>query len=72
MDNETRTTIEKKVKFFFERKIPVHISKKCGTFHNGLILELAGDLIILEDEVYGSTPIHFFEILKIEKREEKR
>jgi len=68
---ETNELTKNKVRYFYDKKICVHITKKNGFFHNGMILEFAGDLIILDDEVNGATPIYFIEILEIEKRETK-
>jgi len=62
----------KRAEFFKGKNIAVHIVKKNGWFHNGLILDLEIDFLILKDEVDGETPIFFQEIIEIEKREEKR
>ena len=67
--NDKELIISKKSRLFFQNKISVHIKKHNGYFHNGLILELEGDLLILDDERSGSMPIYFMEILEIEKRE---
>lgn len=69
--NDNDKIIKEKVEFFKDNKIAVHIVKKDGRFHNGLILEHSGDLIILDDEVLGSMPIYFLEVKYIEKRKEK-
>jgi hypothetical protein len=60
-----------KVKYFFDNKISVHISKTNGFFNNGLILEYVEDYLIINDERNGPTPIYFIEIKDIEKRLEK-
>ena len=65
--------VKKKVNYFYEKKIPVHIEKNNGFVNNGLILELAGDMIILDDLKNGAMPIYFIEIKEIEpKRENKK
>ena len=69
---EINEITKKKVRYFFDNKIIVHIIKHNGFFHNGIILEIGGDLIILDDEKNGSMPIYFLEIKEIEKRENKR
>lgn len=69
--NDQELAIQKKAGYFFDNQISVHIKKKNGYFHNGFILEIQEDLIILGDEVDGSMPIYSVEILEIEKREEK-
>ena len=63
--------LRKKSRYFFDKKIPIHIKRDDGRFFNGLILETEGDLIILDDEVLGPMPIYFLEITLLEKREEK-
>ncbi len=68
---ELNELTKKKVEYFYHNKIRVHISKKNGFFHNGIILEFQSDLIILDDEKNGATPIYFLEILEIEKRKDK-
>jgi hypothetical protein len=60
-----------KVKYFFENKIMVHISKTNGFFHNGLILQYVEDYLIIDDDKNGAMPIYFIEIKDIEKRREK-
>ncbi len=72
MNEQELMILKRKVRYFFENKILVHIKKKNTYFHNGLILELEGDLLILDDERDGSMPIYFLEILEIEKREERK
>jgi hypothetical protein len=67
----TNELMRKKVNYFYKKKIPVHITKKNGFFNNGKILKVAKDMMILEDEVNGASPIYFIEILEIEKRKEK-
>ncbi len=70
--NEQELIILKKSQLFFQDRISVHIKKHNGYFHNGFILEIEGDLLILNDERSGAMPIYFMEILEIEKREEKK
>ena len=72
MNEEELITLKKKVRYFFQDRILVHIKKHNGYFHNGLILEIEGDLLILDDERDGAMPIYFMEILEIEKREERK
>ncbi len=61
--------LKKKVQYFYDNQIPVHIVKKNKWFHNGMILELEGDLLILDDEKKGAMPIYLIEIEEIEKKE---
>ena len=72
MNEQELTILKKKTEYFFENKILVHIRKHNGYFHNGLILELEGDLFILDDEKIGTMPIYYMEVLEIEKREDKK
>lgn len=69
MDYET---LQKKAEFFKEKVRPVHISKKDYMFHNGIILEVSSDFLIIEDEKLGELPIFFEEIKYIAPREPKR
>lgn len=66
--NETKRN---KAQFFKDRNIAVHISKKNNWFHNGKILDIESDFLILIDEKEGEMPIFFDEIFEIEKREDK-
>lgn len=68
--NEQNEITQKKLEFFKAKNTVIHVSKKNGWFHNGLILEIASDFFILEDEKTGSTPIYFLEIKEIEKKRE--
>ena len=67
----TDDIMKKKVQFFYDKQVAVHIKKKNGHFNRGLILEFALDLIILDDERSGAMPIYFEEIEEIEQRREK-
>ena len=71
MSNEREEVIIKKLEFFKERNIAVHIVKNNNWFHNGIIKEINNDLLILTDEKEGDMPIFFMEIVDVEKREEK-
>lgn len=66
------TILNAKIKYFFEKKIPVHILRTDTRFCNGIILEVQADLIVLDDERLGAMPIYFLEIKRIEPREAKR
>lgn len=64
--------INSKAKYYYDLDVAVHIKKFNGYFHNGKIIELSNDFLILEDEKDGLMPIFFIEIMEIEKREERR
>lgn len=66
MNEEENEILKKKIEYFYKDKIVVHISKKNGLFNNGIIIEFAGDMIILNDLKNGATPIYFLEIKEIE------
>lgn len=68
--NEQNDIIRKKLEFFKDKNIAIHISKKNGWFHNGKILEITGDFFIIDDEKTGAMPIYFIEIKEIEKKKE--
>lgn len=68
---ETNELNKTKVKYFYDNKISVHISKTNGFFHNGLILQYVEDYLIIDDDMNGAMPIYFVEIKDIEKRREK-
>ncbi len=72
MNDEQTIITRKKLEFFKQENTSIHISKNNGWFHNGKILEIRGDLIILDDEKSGATPIYFLEIKEVEKRREKK
>lgn len=59
--------LKKQIRYFFEHKIPVYIKKNNGRFYKGVILELEGDLLILDDRVLGAMPIYFLEISFVER-----
>ena len=68
---ETNERTNKLISYFKENKICVHIEKTNGRFYNGSILELEGDMLILNDEKLGAIPIYLIEINFIEKRAAK-
>ena len=69
--NEEKETIRKKLEFYKDQNLAVHIKKKNNWFHNGFIKEISSDFLILIDEKEGDMPIFFSEIFEIEKREVK-
>lgn len=62
-----QTELKKLISFFYKEKIKVYICKKNERFYRGLILEFAGDMIILDDRVLGAMPIYLEEIKVVEK-----
>ena len=57
--------MQRKSKFFFDKKKIVHIKFKKGYFLNGHILELGSDFFILNDLREGATPVFYLEIENI-------
>lgn len=54
-----------KAKVFFNKKIPVHVSLKSGTFYNGLITEEPSiDFFFMEDKEEGKKLIFYVELKK--------
>ena len=45
-----------------KNSIKVYIKKTNGRFYSGEILELAGDMVIIDDKILGALPIMFIEI----------
>jgi|TARA_R100000750_G_scaffold62840_1_gene58457 hypothetical protein len=68
MDTEN---IKDKAKFFFDRKIIIHITTHKDSWYNGLILEISNNHLILNDKVHGESFILFEEIKTIDKYKEK-
>ena len=61
-----------KAKYFIEHKIEIHISSSNGRFYNGHIIKIHEEsYLIIDDKVYGETPIFFSEIIGIERFKEK-
>ena len=67
-----KNELYKRAEFFKDKNVSVHITKKNSWFHNGIIIDLEYDFIILRDEKEGEIPIFFSEIIEISRREEKR
>ena len=69
MDDKTKRGL---ATFYKDNIQAVHITKSGGHWHNGIIVEVKGDFLILEDERVGDIPIFFSEINLIDKREARR
>ena len=64
----------KKISYYFEKALPVHVVKPNGQFANGHIKEISEDFFLLKDFVVGDMPIFHSEIIDIipfREREEK-
>ena len=67
-------TLYETSKFYFDKKISVHISLESNTWLNGTIAEVKEDRLFLIDEKFGIMIVLFDRIKDdgIEPREEKR
>ena len=63
---------KEKAKFYFDKKISVHVDLFSGSFYNGLIMEFGDDSFIVNDRIEGETPISFHEIKFIDRFRGKR
>jgi len=76
-DENKKNEVLRKLKYFLDNKIQVHISELDGTFYNGLLKDLVDDegLVVIVDRKNGMT-ILFAENINInsiaEFKEEKR
>jgi hypothetical protein len=72
--SEDNNILKRKIEYFLNNNTIVHISLKNSKFLNGKILELAGDMLIIDDDFLGATPVYFDEIRFLEpykSREER-
>ncbi len=53
-----------RAKVFCERELKVHISKKSGTYYNGVIVEVKPDFFFIEDQQDGKQLVFFKELGK--------
>lgn len=67
MDNE----LTKRAHFYFQNKTIVHIETNQRRFHNGLIVEISKDHLILLDKFAGEIILFFSEILILDKYKPK-
>lgn len=73
--SEGNKILKEQLEFYKKNNVQIHIKKNDGRYYNGDILEIQGDLLILDDRILGGMPIHFIEIETLEKftpREAKR
>ena len=70
--------IRDKLHFFSDKNLAVHITSKIilqngkSKWFNGKVKKYFDNYIEFDDENEGLLPIHFSQILDVEKREEKR
>ena len=58
---------KKKVLYFFQQKLPIHIKLKNGRWLNGDIVLIETDLFMIEDLKRGEVPVMYEELNHIEK-----
>lgn len=61
---ETKDMNYERAKVFCDKELVVHISKKTGTFFNGVITEVSSDFFFIEDKETGKQLIFFHELKK--------
>jgi len=68
---EDDNILKRKIKYYFENQLPVHISLRSTRFLNGKVLKFAGDLLIIDDQFLGATPVYLEEIKYVEPFKER-
>lgn len=58
---------KKKILYFYNQKIPIHIKLNNGKWMNGEIILIEVDLFIIKDFKRGEVPVMYEEINNIEK-----
>lgn len=58
--------IEDKAKVFSDKSIAVHITKKNGSWLNGMITEVNANFLMLQENKDGLMPVFFKEIKNIQ------
>ena len=61
----------KKLEYFYQNKIRVHLKLYNGTFYNGLVFDYKKDFIILHDRKVGRVPVFFIEIKFVDEFRER-
>ena len=65
MKNKIDVVNEKKrAEIFLKRKTTIHLIKENDIFHNGLLLEVGADFLILKDRLDGREVLVMFRELK--------
>jgi len=65
--NNNVDVLKSKVNYFFENKIPVHVTYQRGYWKNGKIKEIGTDFFLIDEFLEGERVIFFLEIEKIEE-----
>lgn len=67
--NEQDTINSKKINYYYNEKIEVHITLKNDRFFNGLIEYVGVDFFLINDRKLGKIPVYFVELDDIEPYE---
>ena len=59
--------LKKKVDYFYNNKIKVHITLTSSKWYNGIIRKLKKEYLIIEESVQGEQIVFFLEIFDIEQ-----
>lgn len=71
-DNEELLKInEQKLKYFYDNKIEVHITKKDREWLNGKIISFSKNHIVFEENKKGTMPVMLLEVFKVESFDTK-
>lgn len=61
---ETKDMNHERAKVFLEKQLRIHISKKNGTYYNGIITEVSADFFFIDDKEDGKQLVFFEELGK--------
>lgn len=62
-EKEMIKILQKRVQYFFDNHISIHVTLKENKFLNGDIKEVSADFFILNDFKEGEQPVFYIEIL---------
>jgi len=66
-EDELIQLFQKKVEYFYTKKLPVHLKFKSGYFKNGNIIEYKDDFFILDEFKDKKLVVFFLELEKIDE-----
>lgn len=64
---EDKDMIEDKIRLFFSKSLPIHISKKNGEWLNGSIIEVGSNFLLLKEFKLNDMLVFFSEIAEVEQ-----
>lgn len=64
---ESQILFKKKIQYFFDKNIPIHLKFKLNYFKNGYVTEINNDFFILDDFRDGEIIVFFLELERIEE-----